>query len=306
MECQLVHKRSLSKKLIFFDGVIIKNGVTLNDRITFLIKEDETSKEFMTRVRQGKEKLRVGDIIKFTGSFENENYFIVSDYQFIQRWDNSIKGTFKSVPPKVKEDKAPKVPEIDSESKHKRARIFANWIEETYSFLDNKKDLILDVAGGKGDLSFELSVRKDFKSHVVDPRFDPRNREESYKKWQKKIAKKTGRKIPKSFNTWFDQNFFIKNRDWILGNVKLIVGLHPDEATDSIVDLCLENNINFAIAPCCVFATQNPHRKLTNGTTPNTYELYLEYLQQKSIQNIQVVDLKFGGRNTILYTNHFK
>ncbi|CAB4058334.1 MAP3K9 [Lepeophtheirus salmonis] len=64
------------KKLIFFDGVIIKNGVTLNDRITFLIKEDETSKEFMTRVRQGKEKLRVGDIIKFTGSFENENYFI--------------------------------------------------------------------------------------------------------------------------------------------------------------------------------------------------------------------------------------
>ena len=35
-----------------------------------------------------------------------------------------------------------------------------------------------------------------------------------------------------------------------------VVGLHPDEATEAIVDWALANGRSFAVVPCCVFARQ--------------------------------------------------
>ena len=38
--------------------------------------------------------------------------------------------------------------------------------------------------------------------------------------------------------------------------------MHPDQATESIVDMALKYEKPFAIVPCCVFAQENPHRRL--------------------------------------------
>ena len=32
-----------------------------------------------------------------------------------------------------------------------------------------------------------------------------------------------------------------------------VIGLHPDEATEAIVDCALAHNKPFAVVPCCVF-----------------------------------------------------
>eukprot|EP00958_Prasinococcus_capsulatus_P019446 scaffold2404_cov398-Prasinococcus_capsulatus_cf.AAC.12 len=39
----------------------------------------------------------------------------------------------------------------------------------------------------------------------------------------------------------------------LLDSVCLIVGLHPDQATDAIVDFALEKRIPFAVVPCCTY-----------------------------------------------------
>lgn len=33
----------------------------------------------------------------------------------------------------------------------------------------------------------------------------------------------------------------------------LVLGLHPDQATDSIVDFAMQYGKPFAVVPCCVF-----------------------------------------------------
>ena len=38
-----------------------------------------------------------------------------------------------------------------------------------------------------------------------------------------------------------------------LQSCSLVLGLHPDQATDSIVDFALQFGKPFAVVPCCVF-----------------------------------------------------
>jgi hypothetical protein len=96
----------------------------------------------------------------------------------------------------------------------------------------------------------------------------------------------------------------------------LIVGFHPDQATDAVVDLALMQRLPFAVCPCCVFSDEFPERVVAVGgggggdLTPTekvtTYSQLVQYLKQKH-PNIQTTNLTFdtgGGldRNTVLYT----
>jgi hypothetical protein len=47
-----------------------------------------------------------------------------------------------------------------------------------------------------------------------------------------------------------------------LEDCELIYGLHPDGATEALVDYALAHNKNFAVVPCCVFSHQAPHRRI--------------------------------------------
>ena len=49
-------------------------------------------------------------------------------------------------------------------------------------------------------------------------------------------------------------------------NARLIVGFHPDQATDACIDLANELHIPFCVVPCCVFPSEFPHRRFIDYT----------------------------------------
>lgn len=110
-----------------------------------------------------------------------------------------------------------------------------------------------------------------------------------------------------------------------LRNVTAIVALHPDEATDAVVDYAVREKIPFCIVPCCVFYRLFPYRKMikhsdnnvtadnndadnaNNDTNNAKYDIVsthadlLDYLQSKH-PSIQRTKLPFPGSNTILWS----
>jgi hypothetical protein len=89
----------------------------------------------------------------------------------------------------------------------------------------------------------------------------------------------------------------------LLRNCRAIIALHPDEATDAIVDTAIQLQIPFLIVPCCVFYRLFPHRRLPHDPTKpvSTYADLLDYLQAKH-ESIQRTILPFEGANTLLWS----
>ncbi|EOD31062.1 hypothetical protein EMIHUDRAFT_203148 [Emiliania huxleyi CCMP1516] len=73
--------------------------------------------------------------------------------------------------------------------------------------------------------------------------------------------------------------------------------MHPDEATEPIVDAALADGKPFAILPCCA----NPHRRTAVGLPVISYEQYLDYLQAKHPAIRRARLAKFEGRNVVLW-----
>ena len=151
-------------------------------------------------------------------------------------------------------------------------------------------------------MSFELSIEFDLKCVVIDPRnVVGLNR----RKYQRKKLKKSGKNeceliqsIPCEFNAEFFANS-VQNQG-LQTQTRLVLGLHPDQATEPLVDCCLKFGIPFAVIPCCVFSHENPNRLLKNGQEPNTYETFCDFLMEKS-DGILCENLNFKGRNKVLY-----
>ena len=99
----------------------------------------------------------------------------------------------------------------------------------------------------------------------------------------------------------FTEHFF-EHHSVASSEVRLVMGLHPDEATEPLLDTALANCINFAVIPCCVFSQLFPHRRLRNNEQPVSYEAFCDYLCEKS-PHIESEKLPFLGKNRVLYTN---
>ena len=46
------------------------------------------------------------------------------------------------------------------------------------------------------------------------------------------------------------------------GRIKLVVGFHPDQATEPCIDLAMLLGVPFCVVPCCVFPSEFPDRRL--------------------------------------------
>ncbi|KAG0300999.1 hypothetical protein BGZ98_008708 [Dissophora globulifera] len=202
-----------------------------------------------------------------------------------------------------------------------RALYFAHWLIETFSrdFL-NAGAGVLDIAGGRGDLSWELQTRQGIQSTIVEPRPG-----KGMRKWQRKWLQKfmddnsdkrkskdvpsitaiaietvvvddnaVGDKIedleeqepddgkelpglkefipttltyplqtttPARIQAMLDHQFLSTYQD-LVSRASIVIGLHPDQATEPIVRAALEAGKPFAVIPCCVFGRDNPHRRL--------------------------------------------
>ncbi|KAL1495528.1 hypothetical protein AB1Y20_016892 [Prymnesium parvum] len=95
-----------------------------------------------------------------------------------------------------------------------------------------------------------------------------------------------------------DAGFEARHGD-LVARASLLVGLHPDQATEPIVDLALRRGVPFAVVPCCVFAREMP-KVLKTGEPVTTYEQLVEYLLQKA-PGIRSAYLPFIGRNLVLW-----
>jgi len=78
-----------------------------------------------------------------------------------------------------------------------------------------------------------------------------------------------------------------------------IVGLHPDECTEDILDAAIQLEKPAAIIPCCVFASLRPDRCLVSGRIVCTYNDFLDYLMEKD-ERIKRFELPFEGKNQVL------
>jgi hypothetical protein len=83
----------------------------------------------------------------------------------------------------------------------------------------------------------------------------------------------------------------------------LVIGLHPDEATEPIVDYALEAGLPFAVMPCCVFPRLFPERRLDNGggklVPVQGYAQLVQYLMQKGGASQEVLGIV--GANVVVF-----
>jgi hypothetical protein len=275
-------------------------------------------------------------------------------------------------------------------SKKHRVYVFREFLLETYGTYLSAGDIVLDVAGGKGDLSWILCNVDDIQSVVVDPRrtinhidksvaFLRQHPEECQKRalsglpsyqplaalmprlerkeyqihtpehlrifvdqklaeainaivkklpgcsehwqayWEDAINKTIGFITPSGKNDFSIERVDVADNsitdsemalDVIL-RTKLIVGYHPDQATDDCFHLARILNVPVCVVPCCTFPAEFPHRRLYDdeeneiGKNVERYEDLIQYLLQEN-KTAKFKSLAFPGTTTarriVIYT----
>lgn len=210
-----------------------------------------------------------------------------------------------------------------------RAEAFVDWLLATCPREVLEKG-VLDVAGGKGEVSNLLALQHGIPCTIVDCR--PPFRDKKVEKLLQKEPDKKGLR-PRYLQQWFGQDFFSKpeNAELFLqqaegraetdavgggggggergagvpaagaagGSVSssspllklgIVIGYHPDQATEPIVDFALQHGLPFAIVPCCVFNKDFPHRRLRSGGEVCSYTDFLRYLREKVVVKDSVAE----------------
>jgi len=186
-----------------------------------------------------------------------------------------------------------------------RATRFIKWILEHFDEQQLKATGILDIAGGQGHTAVELQLSHSrIPCTVIDPRQMTFSiKQQRYFKYQIEHPQEypTTPIWPNQKQMLFLDDFFENSDNVNLWNsVSLVVGMHPDEATERIVQFALKYNKNFAVLPCCVFPNQFPNRFTKDGRHVRYYEEFCDYLQELD-PTIQRETLNIPGRNFILW-----
>ena len=106
---------------------------------------------------------------------------------------------------------------------------------------------------------------------------------------------------------------FMDNQDTkgLVRECSLLVGLHPDEVTDWIVDTAIAESKNFCVVPCCVFPSLFKRVDPASGTPVVTSQQLIAFLLQKKYPiciecgqpsgTVRNAFLSFVGRNQAVY-----
>jgi len=230
-----------------------------------------------------------------------------------------------------------------------RAAILSQWLLDTFGGVEalGAGCGVLDVAGGRGDLSCAL-VCSGVSSTVIDPRqnagVNAKTRQAMRKANDERAGREGGPGMGKFavVHHFFGEHLLSKpdelerlaasaaaaggfvpsgmdahaNMDSkntpraslndllsmqsLIQNCSLIIGLHPDQVTDSIVDVAIASGKPFAVVPCCVFSRQFPERRTPAGDHVASHEDLIEYLAAKH-PSVQTQRLPFDGCNTVVF-----
>uniref|UniRef100_A0A7S1BRR7 Methyltransferase domain-containing protein n=1 Tax=Corethron hystrix TaxID=216773 RepID=A0A7S1BRR7_9STRA len=185
----------------------------------------------------------------------------------------------------------------DKKFKTLRAKIFASFVVSKFGpelFQGNGQ--VLDVAGGKGQLSVELALLTQMQCTVIDPLIRGKGETQKLRSRDVKRIRKANGRLPMHL-----AKYFTFHNDCIerVKSSNIIVAMHPDEATEDVLMSAILNNKPAAIVPCCVFASLHPERRLKNGKEVRTYNEFIQYLMEKD-ERIEKTDLPFEGKNIAL------
>jgi len=178
-----------------------------------------------------------------------------------------------------------------------RDRTFVEWLVGTFGRERlNSGTGVLDIAGGKGALGYELWMNHRIRCTLVDP--VPRQLSKHCRKMLRKNDAAEGLPVVAAM---FDEHFADEpGRKALLEGASVLVGMHPDQATEAIVQGALDAGKPFAVVPCCVFHTLAPHRRTPRGEPVLSTAQFIEYLAAKS-PACCTASLQFAGRNRVVY-----
>jgi len=192
----------------------------------------------------------------------------------------------------VDSDDEPDDPEEHQADKEQRHLAFAKWLLEVFGAqLLCAGRGIIDVAAGKGHLTEALRSQctQPLPCTLVEPVL--RGGKDDYASMGQD-------------SVWlaeeFDAERFPQDHAKLLAGCSTLVGLHPDQATEAIVDVALRFRKPFAVVPCCVYPRLFPGRRLGTGQGVTTYRGFQRYLRAKD-SRIRIARLPFAGRNKVLY-----
>ncbi|KAL7456413.1 hypothetical protein ACHAWC_007919, partial [Mediolabrus comicus] len=196
---------------------------------------------------------------------------------------------------------------------------------------------VFDIAGGKGQLSLQLILQQMHCSStllrisrctIVDPMVRKSDAKQRYAKLKKAVSRlrKNNNDIDgeaptiEHMATCFTKDAFpgIYSNSISIGHVdemstpshtnSLLLGLHPDEPTEDILDAALEHNLSVAIIPCCVYADLFPSRMIKRSGSDDdgkheevpvrNYSEFLQYLLDKD-ESLKLATLPFEGKNKV-------
>jgi hypothetical protein len=151
----------------------------------------------------------------------------------------------------------------------KRFDLFAEYIARNFPVSKYKR--VADIAGGQGYL--QQALRK--LSYDVTT-FDKRHKHVKSNKIQYKFK-------------YFDSS--------IKDDYDLLVGMHPDEATDIIIAEAIKRNIPFVVVPCCIKPT------VTTFKGQQDYKAWVNHLKFFAMRqgyHVEEYQLKMAGKNILL------
>lgn len=203
-----------------------------------------------------------------------------------------------------------------------RAHVFRSFLVSTFG-TNILSQGILDVAGGKGELAVPLCIA-GYSTTIVDPKVSDFTNTRALKNLEFHLQRKNSKTydslpeivkqnrtlpLPHICAEWFccpatpEESFELALKKQMC---TCVVGLHPDQATEPIVNFSLQHGKHFAVIPCCVFPNEAPHRMIKVGhgdlKPVRTYDDFLQYLQQKHPKINRMV-LPFEGRNVVLFAS---
>ncbi|CAK9115050.1 DNA polymerase epsilon catalytic subunit A (DNA polymerase II subunit A) [Durusdinium trenchii] len=200
-----------------------------------------------------------------------------------------------------------------SDAVSERAEAVAEFFLKAVPSLLSPSSHVLDVAGGTGLLALALA-RRGVRCTVVDPR----KAAGCLPSRARKLARKTGfNALIRAQRAWFggrpvgaDDSFggaedvlpSIGEESELVRNCSGFVALHPDEATEAVVEAALRLQRPFLVVPCCVFARLFPHRRLADGRQVTSLPEFLDFLQSKH-PSIRKEQLPFEGANQALWSD---
>ena len=172
-------------------------------------------------------------------------------------------------------------------TKAHRASKFADWLVRTFGVEKlSEGSGVLDVAGGRGDVSWELHTVRGVPCTLVEPRARKLNRLQH--KWLRRevggVRRSGGAETATRERKHSDvavsdegEDASRKESDVLCPQVRAefgvdtwdafaecsaVVGMHPDQATEGIMAFAKAHGKPFAIVPCCVFPALFPDRRV--------------------------------------------